>query len=110
MGLTFAQYVLQPFFPNCAIPDDGVRLIAAVTICKIPFLAVNSYRRSFSRSFTFLIGLLTFANCSDVKETSKMQNVFMFAKVGALIIIVIAGLAWLALGKCNYNLELDQQQ
>ncbi|XP_076284081.1 solute carrier family 7 member genderblind isoform X2 [Lasioglossum baleicum] len=75
MGLTFAQYVLQPFFPNCAIPDYSVRLIAAVTIC-----------------------LLTFANCYDVKETSKMQNVFMFTKIGALGIIVIAGLTWLSLG------------
>ncbi|KOX71791.1 Y+L amino acid transporter 2 [Melipona quadrifasciata] len=59
MGLTFAEYVLKPFFPNCSIPDNSVRLLAAVTIC-----------------------LLTFANCYDVKETSKIQNVFIFAKVG----------------------------
>ena len=75
MGLTFAEYVLKPFFPNCSIPDNSVRLLAAVTIC-----------------------LLTFANCYDVKETSKMQNVFIFAKVGALIIIIIAGLVWIMLG------------
>ncbi|XP_015584755.1 Y+L amino acid transporter 2 [Cephus cinctus] len=75
MGLTFAQYVLQPFFPNCPIPDAGVRLIAALTIC-----------------------LLTFVNCYDVKETSKMQNVFMFAKIAALVIIIIAGLTWLMMG------------
>ncbi|RLU20165.1 hypothetical protein DMN91_006772 [Ooceraea biroi] len=75
MGLTFAQYVLQPFFPNCTIPDGSVRLIAALSIC-----------------------LLTFLNCYDVKETSKIQNVFMFAKVGALVIIIIAGLVWLAMG------------
>lgn len=35
MGLTFAQYVVQPFFPNCTTPDDGVRLIAALSICEI---------------------------------------------------------------------------
>ncbi|KAH0950739.1 hypothetical protein HN011_002371 [Eciton burchellii] len=75
MGLTFAQYVLKPFFPNCAIPDDSVRLIAALSIC-----------------------LLTFINCYDVKETSKMQNIFMFAKIGALMIIIAAGLIWLAMG------------
>ncbi|XP_012266786.1 Y+L amino acid transporter 2 [Athalia rosae] len=75
MSLTFAQYVLQPFFPNCVIPDGGVRLIAALTIC-----------------------LLTFINCYDVKETSIMQNVFMFAKVTALVVIIITGLTWLALG------------
>lgn len=27
-----------------------------------------------------------------------MQNVFMFAKIGALVIIIIAGLVWLCLG------------
>lgn len=35
MGLTFAKYIIQPFFPNCPIPDAGVRLIAAVTISNI---------------------------------------------------------------------------
>ncbi|XP_043504739.1 Y+L amino acid transporter 2 [Polistes fuscatus] len=75
MALTFAQYVLQPFFPNCSTPDDGIRLIAAVTLC-----------------------LLTFVNCYDVKETTKMQNIFMFAKIAALVIIIIAGLSWLCMG------------
>ncbi|EFN86936.1 Y+L amino acid transporter 2 isoform X1 [Harpegnathos saltator] len=75
MGLTVAQYVLQPFFPNCNVPDDCARLIAALSIC-----------------------LLTFINCYDVKETSKMQNIFMFAKIGALVIIIIAGLVWLCMG------------
>ncbi|KAI4472798.1 hypothetical protein M0802_016499 [Mischocyttarus mexicanus] len=75
MALTFAKYVLQPFFPNCSTPDDGIRLIAAVTIC-----------------------LLTFVNCYDVKETTKMQNIFMFAKIAALVIIIIAGITWLCMG------------
>jgi len=44
-------------------------------------------------------GLLTFINCYDVKETSKMQNIFMFAKIGALMIIIAAGLIWLAMGE-----------
>ncbi|KAL6421239.1 hypothetical protein ACFW04_013658 [Cataglyphis niger] len=43
-------------------------------------------------------GFLTFINCYDVKETSKMQNIFMFAKIGALAIIIIAGLIWLCMG------------
>jgi len=41
MGLTFAQYVVQPFFPNCATPDDGVRLIAALSICEILMFIKN---------------------------------------------------------------------
>lgn len=43
MGLTFAEYVLQPFFPNCSIPDSSVRLLAAVTICKIFFLHIKLF-------------------------------------------------------------------
>lgn len=37
MGLTFAKYVIQPFFPDCAMPEDGVTLVAAATICKFFF-------------------------------------------------------------------------
>ena len=33
MGLTFANYVIKPFFPDCENPDDAVRLLAAVAIC-----------------------------------------------------------------------------
>lgn len=76
MGLTFASYVLQPFFENeCDIPVLGLQLLAAVTIC-----------------------LLTFINSVDVKTTTKMQNVFMFTKIGALVIIIIAGIVWMCLG------------
>ena len=52
------------------------------------------------------LGLLTFINCYDVKETSMMQNVFMFAKILALGIIIIAGLAWLMMGKLDSNITL----
>lgn len=34
MGLTFANYVIKPFFPDCDNPDDAVRLMAAGVICK----------------------------------------------------------------------------
>ncbi|XP_063226905.1 Y+L amino acid transporter 2 isoform X1 [Bacillus rossius redtenbacheri] len=78
MGLTFANYVIQPFFPNCPNPDSAVRLIAAVTIC-----------------------FLTFMNCYDVRQTTKMQNVFMFTKILALVLIIIAGFSYLFLGNTS---------
>lgn len=38
-GLTFANYVLQPFFAHCEVPEIAVRFIAAWVICKsIQFL------------------------------------------------------------------------
>lgn len=76
MGMTFASYVLQPFFPEgCAIPQISIQLVAGVTIC-----------------------LLTFINCYDVKTTTKLQNIIMFAKVGALVLIVLVGVAWMFMG------------
>ncbi|XP_046393090.1 large neutral amino acids transporter small subunit 2 [Ischnura elegans] len=72
MGLTFASYVIQPFFPNCVLPDDATRIIAALAI-----------------------SFLTFVNCYDVRITTKMQDVFMFGKVAALVIIILAGFAYL---------------
>jgi len=35
-----------------------------------------------------------------------MQNVFMFAKVGALVIIITAGLIWLCIGMFLNNKSL----
>ncbi|GIX81382.1 large neutral amino acids transporter small subunit 2 [Caerostris extrusa] len=33
-ALTFANYVLQPFFATCSIPPSAIRLIAALILCK----------------------------------------------------------------------------
>ncbi len=33
-ALTFANYILQPFWPECDAPVGAVRLIAAAVICK----------------------------------------------------------------------------
>lgn len=76
MGMTFASYVLQPFFPgDCGVPEGGIQLLAAATIC-----------------------FLTFINCYDVKSTTKMQNVFMFTKIAALVLIIIIGVWYMGMG------------
>ncbi|CAI6354282.1 unnamed protein product [Macrosiphum euphorbiae] len=68
MGLTFANYVIKPFFPDCDSPDQAVRLLAAAMIC-----------------------FITFINCWNVKATTKIQNVFMFTKISALVLIIVCG-------------------
>ncbi len=75
MGLTFAKYVTQPFFPAGCIPDVGVRLIAAAAII-----------------------FLTWLNCYNVRVTTKMQNVFLIAKVMGLGTVIVAGFVHLLQG------------
>lgn len=91
MSLTFASYVLQPFFAaECEVPKLSLQLLAAATICGLTYL--NSY---------------------DVKTTTKMQNVIMFTKIGALVMIIIIGCGWMISGHLeNFdepfaNTELD---
>ncbi|XP_031633074.1 Y+L amino acid transporter 2 [Contarinia nasturtii] len=75
MGLTFSNYVLQPFFNDCVVPVQAAQLLAAVTIC-----------------------FLTFINCYDVKFTTKLQNLFMFTKIAALVIVIIVGVVYMSSG------------
>lgn len=75
MSLTFANNILEPIFPDCPINHICRKLIAAVTIC-----------------------FLTFINAYDVRSTTRVQNVFMFTKISALVIIIIGGIVWMAGG------------
>ncbi|KAG5880261.1 hypothetical protein JTB14_031580 [Gonioctena quinquepunctata] len=68
VALTFSQYVMKPFFPECEPPDNAARLLAVCCIC-----------------------VLTFVNCYDVKWATRVQDVFTYAKLLALFIIIAAG-------------------
>ncbi|CAG7830125.1 unnamed protein product [Allacma fusca] len=69
LGLTFSQYILQPFWPECDPPDLAVRLLSAI-----------------------VIALLTAVNCYNVKSAARLQDVFTSMKIFSLVIIVVAGL------------------
>jgi len=75
MALTTANYIIKPFFPDCENPDDAVRLLAAAAIC-----------------------FLTFLNSYDVRVTTKLQDVFMFSKIAALGVVIIAGIVAIFMG------------
>ncbi|XP_050688049.1 Y+L amino acid transporter 2-like [Eriocheir sinensis] len=75
MSLAFAKYVIQPFFPSCDMPDSAIRLIAALAIC-----------------------FLTALNCWNVRVTTKLQDFFMVTKIGALLLVILAGLIYLIMG------------
>ncbi|XP_055926634.1 large neutral amino acids transporter small subunit 2-like [Argiope bruennichi] len=88
VALTFSFYVLRPIYPDCEPPDTAIRFLACVCIC-----------------------LLTFVNCWDVKWATRVQDLFTYGKLAALIIIIVTGFVELGRGKVEYfnfdNSETD---
>ncbi|XP_023942089.1 large neutral amino acids transporter small subunit 2 [Bicyclus anynana] len=75
VALTFGQYVVKPFFPDCKPPDDAVKLLAAVCLC-----------------------VLTAVNCISVRWTMRIQDVFTSSKLLALIVIILSGIYYICIG------------
>lgn len=76
VALTFAKYAVKLLFPECQPPDESVRMLAAVCIC-----------------------LLAFVNCWEVKWATFVQDIFTYAKLLALFIVMVTGI--IQLGKGN---------
>ncbi|KAF5398813.1 Large neutral amino acids transporter small subunit 2 [Paragonimus heterotremus] len=76
IAMVFAQYILQPIFPDCSQPDSALRMLASVCI--------------------LLVGLI---NCMSVRWSTRTQDVFTFAKVAALILIIITGFVQIGRGR-----------
>merc|ERR1719245_1497914 len=79
VALTFSIYAVKPFFPECDPPDSAVRMLAAVCI-----------------------GVLSFVNCYEVKWATFIQDIFTYAKLLALFIIIGTGIVQLGRGKTEH--------
>jgi len=83
VALTFSKYAVKLLFPECDPPDESVRMLAACCIC-----------------------VLTFVNCWEVKWATFVQDIFTYAKLLALFIIIATGIFQLGNGKTeNFTWE-----
>ncbi|XP_069469743.1 Y+L amino acid transporter 2-like isoform X3 [Ambystoma mexicanum] len=75
LALTFSNYLIKPFFPSCALPSSAEYLLAVVCI-----------------------GFITAVNCARVKWGAFLQMAATAAQVGALLVIMVAGVVKLIQG------------
>lgn len=77
-ALTFANYVIQPFFEDCPNPDHAVRLFALAIIL-----------------------ILVWINCYSVNLSIRLQNSFTLTKVLALVLIITFGFYYIVARKAD---------
>lgn len=123
-ALTFAQYLLQPFWPTCEAPIEAVRLFAAIITCEYPnrdftikcthvfelIFSKKTHTHNFFFQWKMLLskhkfnvsGVLTVINCYNVKWVTRVTDTFTATKISALMLIVAFGAWHLFEGNTHY--------
>ncbi|KAM7541642.1 hypothetical protein Aperf_G00000032421 [Anoplocephala perfoliata] len=76
IAMTFAKYILQPIFPDCGQPDMVVRMLGAACLL-----------------------LITYVNCYSTRLSTRVQDIFTYAKVLAIVMIIITGFVQMGFGR-----------
>lgn len=83
-ALTFARYVLEPFYDsNCPPPEEAIRFIALA-----------------------LLLILTYINCISIEGSIKVMNTFTLSKVLALMLIISYGLYYIFTGRSQDQVNI----
>ncbi|KAI6179508.1 Y+L amino acid transporter 2 [Aphelenchoides besseyi] len=98
MALTFSSYILQPFYDGCE-PSDFVTRVLASSVISI--FEPEEWNKQ-----TLLV-ILTIINCYSVRWSTRTQDVSTIAKLGALVVIILAGVVYVALGNVE-NLRMPK--
>uniref|UniRef100_A0A4W3GQT8 Cystine/glutamate transporter n=1 Tax=Callorhinchus milii TaxID=7868 RepID=A0A4W3GQT8_CALMI len=76
ISLAFGQYILEPIFMPCAVPDIAIKIVSTVGIT-----------------------LVMFINSMSVSWTARLQIFLTFCKLAAILIMVIPGMIQLFKGE-----------
>ncbi|RCN41676.1 amino acid permease [Ancylostoma caninum] len=79
VGLTFALYMLRPLYPDCDPPAGSKELLAAV-----------------------MIMILGAVNCWSVKLATIVQDWFTYAKIVALLLVIVTGAFLVMFGQFHF--------
>ncbi|KAJ1149453.1 hypothetical protein NDU88_002262 [Pleurodeles waltl] len=79
IALSFAQYVVNPFYPGCPSPEAVVKITAIACILVVVTI-----------------------NCLNVKTATLVMNIFTVAKFASLLVIVVGGVVFLVNGHTGH--------
>lgn len=91
VAITFATYMLKPFYPDSELPPYSTEALAVGLIGLLAF-KVQFINSKFSV-------FLTAINCASVRLSTLIQDTFTVAKVFALVMIILTGGYFLIRGR-----------
>ncbi|XP_072440181.1 cystine/glutamate transporter isoform X2 [Chiloscyllium punctatum] len=88
ISLAFGQYILEPFFMPCGIPEIAIKLVTTIGITAVMYV-----------------------NSMSVSWTARLQIFLTFCKLAAILIIIFPGMVCLFKGETqHFNLPFQTKE